>query len=270
MCLSCGCGRPYDSHPPETRHITAIELEQAARASGISLEQAAQNILKGVIQLRGAPPEPPSLVRPTLLVDIDGVLAFLTELAVTALNARFGTELVVSEVPFYWIEDHLPPDQGRWLVDLFEQPITYANLAPDYAGIAAVTALHDADYHVIVSSDRPPTARHITEQWLDKWRVPYDELVLKGPGGKESIASQHGPDDPLILFDDDPRKQLTVPRPGVELWSPQRPWTPRRVVPDGVWVFERWDDVLERLGVSPEVPIPQFSREAGPGTEPAG
>src|SRR5579875_3827578 len=132
MCLSCGCGRPYDSHPPETRHITAIELEQAARASGISLRQAALNIFDGVGILEGEPPQPPPLIRPTLMFDIDGVLAFLTELAITALNARFGTELVVSDVPWYWIEDHLPPAQGRWLVDFFAQPITYANLAPDY------------------------------------------------------------------------------------------------------------------------------------------
>lgn len=203
--------------------------------------------------------------RPTLMFDIDGILGFLTETTVTALNAHFGSGLVVSDMDDYWLEDTLPAEQGDWLEQLFAEPVTYANVAPDYAGISAVQAVHQAGYETVVSSDRPPAARAATEAWLEKWRVPYDDLVLDGKGGKLAVARQHGPDDPLILFDDDPRKMDTIPAAGVELWTPERPWTPDPPYPDGVWVFPQWAAVLERLDVDPDVPVPQFSRTPGPG-----
>jgi hypothetical protein len=45
MCMSCGCGRPDDQMNDE-RNITREGLQAAADAAGISLEQAAQNILE--------------------------------------------------------------------------------------------------------------------------------------------------------------------------------------------------------------------------------
>jgi hypothetical protein len=47
MCLSCGCGEPNESHGDE-RHITMRQLEAAAKASDISVMQAAENIIEGV------------------------------------------------------------------------------------------------------------------------------------------------------------------------------------------------------------------------------
>ncbi len=44
MCLSCGCGRPDDPHG-DCRHITALDLQGAADAAGITPEQAAANIV---------------------------------------------------------------------------------------------------------------------------------------------------------------------------------------------------------------------------------
>lgn len=208
--------------------------------------------------------------RPVIVSDIDGVIGFLTETTVTALNAHFGTSLVVSDMTSYWIEDTLPAEQSRWLTAQFARGVTYANVAPDYSAIAALTALHDAGYHVIVSSDRPPdTTAAATGAWLAKWRVPHDEVRLLGRGGKKQVLSTYGPHKPAILFDDDPAKAVTVARDGVQVWSPARPWTPKNWhrYPN-YWVFPSWDAVLDRLGVDPDVPIPQFSRAAGPALQP--
>ena len=45
MCMSCGCGRPDDQMGDE-RHITQDRLQAAADAAGISLEEAAKNIVE--------------------------------------------------------------------------------------------------------------------------------------------------------------------------------------------------------------------------------
>ena len=43
MCLSCGCGKPSDAHG-NSDHIVIRDLERAAEAANISVEQAADNI----------------------------------------------------------------------------------------------------------------------------------------------------------------------------------------------------------------------------------
>lgn len=202
-----------------------------------------------------------ALYRPTLLFDQDGVLAFLTESIMCALNSRFGTKYIASEMTTYWIEQVISTEQSKWLSDVFfHTPVTYANLAPDLSGIAALNALYRASYHTVLSSDRPVSARQVTDRWLERWRALYSEIYLHGRGSKDEYAKSYGRQKPLILFDDNPTKWLTVARPGVEVWSPSRPWTPANWKSyDNVWVFDSWDTVLERLGVNSDVPIPSFS-----------
>lgn len=52
MCLSCGCGKPNETHG-DNRHITMNQLESAAHASDISVQQVAENILEGMRQSSG-------------------------------------------------------------------------------------------------------------------------------------------------------------------------------------------------------------------------
>ena len=46
MCVSCGCGQPNEQHGDQ-RNITLNQLQQAAQAAGISVEQVANNIRQG-------------------------------------------------------------------------------------------------------------------------------------------------------------------------------------------------------------------------------
>ena len=43
LCLDCGCGEPEASHGDD-RHITLAMLKDAAAASGIAVEEAADRI----------------------------------------------------------------------------------------------------------------------------------------------------------------------------------------------------------------------------------
>jgi hypothetical protein len=43
MCVSCGCGEMHDDHG-DPRHLTIEDLEQAAQAAGLTVEQVVQNI----------------------------------------------------------------------------------------------------------------------------------------------------------------------------------------------------------------------------------
>jgi hypothetical protein len=52
MCLDCGCGEPNESHGDD-RHITMKQIQDAAKASEISPQEAAQNIMNGVQMASG-------------------------------------------------------------------------------------------------------------------------------------------------------------------------------------------------------------------------
>jgi hypothetical protein len=42
MCLTCGCGEPNDDHG-DSRHITMDQLNRAAEAAEIDVDEAARN-----------------------------------------------------------------------------------------------------------------------------------------------------------------------------------------------------------------------------------
>jgi hypothetical protein len=43
MCLTCGCGEPNDNHG-DSRHIIMDDLNNAADAADISVDEAARNL----------------------------------------------------------------------------------------------------------------------------------------------------------------------------------------------------------------------------------
>jgi len=45
MCLDCGCMKPNDEHG-DNRHLTMKQVEDAAKASDISVDEAVKNIIK--------------------------------------------------------------------------------------------------------------------------------------------------------------------------------------------------------------------------------
>lgn len=47
MCLDCGCGKPNDQHGDD-RHITMKHVEDAAKASEITVDEAIKNINEGM------------------------------------------------------------------------------------------------------------------------------------------------------------------------------------------------------------------------------
>ena len=49
MCLDCGCGEPNERHGDD-RHIIMDDIQAAATASEISLEEAKRNIVQALGQ----------------------------------------------------------------------------------------------------------------------------------------------------------------------------------------------------------------------------
>lgn len=256
MCLSQACPDPTTDHG-DARNITVGDLAAAATAGGLTVGQVQDNVGRTSLMGTLAPQKPKpmelfrqTLMRPDIVVDIDGVLAFLAEAVFGALNARFGTMYDAHTMRTYWVEGALPENQGTWLKAFFDNPWTYVNLAPDLGAVRAINKLHEAGFTVIIATDRPTSAHGLTETWLSRWGVEYDRLFV-GPGSKESLIVQHSPERPMVLFDDSPQR-IPMARLGVTIDMPLRPWTPKNVK-DGevehVMAFDDWAKILKGFGV---------------------
>lgn len=199
--------------------------------------------------------------RPRVCCDIDGILAFFLEGMCQALNARFETQYRPDATHHYWVESWLPAEQATWLTACFHEPSFYATLAPDFGGIACLNAFHRAGMAIWIVSDRPVSVRAATEDWLTRWRVPFDTLRL-GPGSKAAVARAARADGRMtVCLDDDPRKATELPNACVTLVCPRRPFTPHDL--PGALVIDTWDDLLGRFGIAPTIEdVPQLVRRA--------
>ena len=59
MCISCGCGQCNDNHG-DRRQITMDDFEQAAAASGLSVDEVADNITQAATVADGSVLESPA------------------------------------------------------------------------------------------------------------------------------------------------------------------------------------------------------------------
>lgn len=254
MCLTCGCHLPLTDHG-DARNITHQDLVAAAEAADITPDRAVANLVS-TEQATGDSVDPADLfaaaaARPTIVCDIDGVLAWTAEAILTALNARFGLSLLVEQMTSYSPAALVSREQAAWLDRQLQWGPFYANLAPDHHALDALDTLHTAGFELTVCTERPDTAQTATSRWLSTWDVPHDRFAMPGRGGKPGVLAPYGPTNPAVLIDDDPSKWLTVARGGVPVWTPSRPWTPAnwQHYPN-VWVFTAWDELVSRLGVS--------------------
>jgi len=185
--------------------------------------------------------------RPLVVCDIDGVLAFADETAASAVQAHWGLLIDTSAQRVYRMTDLLPKPEATWLHRLHSDPAFYVNMAPDFRAIDGLRALRDDGLHVTIATHRPPAAEQVTIDWLKRWDVGYDGLYV-GPGSKHASLASCTPDHPGVLIDNDPARWITVARDGVDVFTPQRPYTPPQWQSyPHVWVFSSWADVVERL-----------------------
>ena len=53
MCVSCACGKPDDDHG-DSRNITMNQLQDAAKAANISVDEVRQNIDSAAMKTAGS------------------------------------------------------------------------------------------------------------------------------------------------------------------------------------------------------------------------
>lgn len=254
MCLDCGCGDyPNQHHDP--RHITTGDVHRAAEANQFTfgetvtnMEHSLQHLHTGkVLDAMGA--FVTAATRPLIVSDIDNWLAFYSEAALQAVNARFGKHYRIDQ----WTTYHGPftDREHDWLTNERNNDLEFfSNMAPDFHAIDALDQIADMGYTIQLKTNRPESVKDATLRWLGYWAIHYSDIVLHGPDGVHQIAALHNEDDPMVLIDDNPARWLDIPGPGKQVWSPRREYTPV-YPPAGVRIFEDCREIIAWCEANP-------------------
>jgi hypothetical protein len=255
--LNCGCLLPREYHGKRD-NLTLTDLQDAAAAGGTTIEAAAWNIPR-TLQVATSPAWPPTLAavagRPTLVWDVDGILAFTAEAVCAGLNSRFGTAYdAVSQrfFPGMLVATALPADQAAWLTQELSGFSLLGTAAPDWHAIDTMTDAANAGFPSVIVTERHPALAQETQQWLQGWGVVWPPRVIAvGLGNKPAyLATRYGPGRPAILIDDNPVTRRTVARPGIDVWLPERPYVDD-VARDHTRVYKSHDVLRYWLGLKP-------------------
>lgn len=185
-----------------------------------------------------------AMSRPTIICDIDGVLANFCSAACEAVNAHFGT----SYTPMIWTTFRGPfnDEEHDWMVEeRFSSGAFWMSESPNHDAIGALHQIASAGYRIVVSSERPSEQRPASTVWLEYYQVPLNEVYLIGPGGKVALCAQHGPDNPAVLIDDSPARWADCAKDGVEILCPRTGYTPNSDGVAHVQVFDHFGQIPE-------------------------
>lgn len=182
--------------------------------------------------------------RPIVGVDIDGVLGNQVHGVLQRIKERLGIDLDYEHV-VHW---DLPLGDTSFvpeIADAMNDP-QYILDMPVHDGAPEMLAALRERYSVKVITVRPADAMALTEQWLAKNTLPYDELVP----AVEALKSRHGAD---ALVDDYPQNlaEFLEQTAGIGILVDQ-PWN------QDVAALTTWLDGSRLIRVSKLLDIPAW------------
>jgi 5'(3')-deoxyribonucleotidase len=137
-----------------------------------------------------------------LFVDLDGVLYNWDQAANEILTELTGKPLTYPSYSWDSLEQEAGPEAWHQMWNdwsLMER--MFGAGQPILGAVAAMRKLIER-YHITIITSRPRRSRRATIKWLSDNDIPFDSLVIIGPGIPKPIAHPIRPD---IFIDDKPK-----------------------------------------------------------------
>jgi hypothetical protein len=191
-----------------------------------------------------------AMARPTVVSDIDGIIADWVSAACEAVNGHFGT----GYTPMVWWSWAGPfsAEERDWLTtERHADSAFWMSLSPFGEMVDTLHELAALGYRLVLSSEMPAEQRAARTAWLEWHDVPYNELYLIGTGGKVALCSQSSDEYPVTLIDDNPQRWVDCALyPGVEILCPRRTYTPEIASERNVALYDHPTEIVGLIGHS--------------------
>lgn len=114
-------------------------------------------------------------MKPTVIVDIDGVLADLHATVIEQINIKYG--LCVKHIDIdNWRKKFGKIDFVKEIFCVFKNRELLLRIPHIQGALEGMSLLDSMDYQIIIASNRPQYTMHNTQEWLILY--PYDKLIL--------------------------------------------------------------------------------------------
>ena len=176
-----------------------------------------------------------------LAIDIDSTLHPYWDQLAEVAKRRYGVDLPYdSQVT--WAIDRLEPEQLKTIVDETHSPERVLAAEPYPGAVEAVTDWHRAGHFIHITSHRETTCQDVTERWLRRIRLPFDELYCSYD--KIARCREIGID---VLIDDSPLNLQAAIDAGITAATLLHPWNRELCETEDVICGKDWAELALNL-----------------------
>lgn len=178
---------------------------------------------QGFTRLTQPFPETVNAMIPTIVLDLDDVLANLRESLYRVLAANTGIDRHWRDWPHYDLCQHFgieKPELEALLIR--EQALEACEPEPDAAAATAALAAFGFELTIITARAWHPSADTLTRDWLERHEIRYHDLRVVALGGNKLDALPEG--EVLLAVDDHPSNIRRYQQAGIPSLMMHMPW----------------------------------------------
>ena len=176
-------------------------------------------------------------------VDIDGVLADSLTLWVTELNGYFNKNKRYEDILIYDLAQNFELTHEQ-LMEFAQEKGPYLMSSPRPIPCAAEYLRKIKEEHfVAIVTARQEKYREITERWLQRQGMPYDELYMSGTYKKEGLCSSLGLQ---VMIEDTWEIGAALSEVGIPVLLLDAPYN-RRDLPNLVTRIYNWEEIYQTI-----------------------
>jgi FMN phosphatase YigB (HAD superfamily) len=172
-----------------------------------------------------------------IAIDIDSTLHHYWGQLEEVVRAKFGVELPY-DAQTVWEIEALHPEQLREAVRETHSERWVMAGEPYPGAVEAVRRWHEAGHFIHITSHRAVTAADVTEEWLRRIGLPYDELYCSYD--KVTRCAEIGID---VLVDDSPVNLVRAREAGIHGATLLHPWNRDVCERHGFICAESWPEL---------------------------
>lgn len=130
-------------------------------------------------------------------IDVDGVCYPFTDVFRLYMETTFGRKLpAIHRWDFYKDWGMTDEEFAYWMYHGCEDEIVFHYGTPPRGCIETLEVLGDEPHEIALITNRPDYAEDATREWVHRWGIPHDELIIT-----KTPKSEYGLD---VLLDDSP------------------------------------------------------------------
>jgi uncharacterized protein len=176
-----------------------------------------------------------------IAIDIDSTLHHYWDQLSDAAQRRFGIALPYED-QVTWGITLLRPEQVRACVRETHSEEKVLAAEPYPGAVEAVQGWHEAGHFIHVTSHRATSSQQVTEQWLDRIGLAYDELYCSMD--KIARCREIGID---VLIDDSPANLQAALDAGITAATLLHPWNRELCEMEDVICGSDWNELARNL-----------------------